>query len=221
MKPEQLLHVLEALQRRINDGFEEAKAMIGGEARGIDVIETSDTRAVDGDVPVPTDAKSWNPSALDTPLPSGAFDELNRLSGVRYDWPDGNIDIYDDFVVYRATGGLAAERYALGHKSSGEKIGFSLGPQGEVRRGITYFQLTDDHTTSDELISYIRGGGKTGKGGFGPADTLPRAYESFKTEPLVDRIFGKWNRLGVVAKSDDTSTMLAHTALQARLRRMA
>jgi hypothetical protein len=71
------------------------------------------------------------------------------------------------------------------------------------------------------VISFIRGGGETGKGGFGPGDALPKAYESFKTEPLADRVFGKWDRLGVVAKSDDTTTMLAHTALQARLRGIA
>jgi hypothetical protein len=209
MEPEQLVDILEALQRRINDGFEEAKAMIGGEARLINVIE------------VPTGAKNWNPSALDTPSPSGKFDKLKSLSGIRYRWPDGNIDDYDDFVVYEGTDALAAEHYAIGHKPNGERVGFAVDPQGEARRGITYFQLTDDHTTSDELISYIRGGGKTGKGGIGPDDALPKAYELFKTEPLADRIFGKWNRLGVVAKSDDTATMLAHTALQARLRGIA
>jgi hypothetical protein len=60
-----------------------------------------------------------------------------------------------------------------------------------------------------------------GRGGFGPSDQLPDAYEPFTTAMLRGRIAGKWNVRAVVANRDDHATMLAHTALQARLRKLA
>jgi hypothetical protein len=216
VEPEQLLGILNTLQSHINAGFEEAKAMI--------VSKTADATGVieeHPEVDTEADATGWITSALDAPLPDGAFEPINQLTGISYRWPDGNIDLYDSFDVYEGTGGLAPDQYAIAHKSNGEQIGFALGPQGETRRGITYFQLTDDYATSNELISYIRGGGKSGKGGFDPADPIPTAYASFKTEPLAHRVRGKWDRLGVVVKTDDVAAMLAHTAIQARLRGIA
>ena len=74
-----------------------------------------------------------------------------------------------------ANGG-SRQQYALGYKENGEAVGFALGAaDGRLQRGIAYFQVTDDISTSNQLISYVRGGGKAGKGGSGPGDALPNA----------------------------------------------
>jgi hypothetical protein len=67
----------------------------------------------------------------------------------------------------------------------------------------------------------IRGGGARGRSGFGSGEALPVAYRDFEIDVLRARIPGKWNVQAVVATSDDCKTMLAHTALEARLRRLA
>lgn len=46
------------------------------------------------------------------------------------------------------------------------------------------------------------------------------AYSGFKVQMLCDRVAGKWNVQAVVANADDFETMLAHAALQAKLRRL-
>jgi len=220
LERESLVSAIEALQEHINVGFEEAKAMIRDD--GLSAVATIETD--EGDLPDSVDQrKRWDTAALDRPLPPGTFEERKPpLKDITYRWVDGSRDHYDDFVIYEGTDGLAGERYAIGHKPNGEKIGFVVyDDEGRSKQGITYFQRAEDITSTDELISYIRGGGTTGKGGFGPADAVPTAYEPFKTEPLADRMAGRWNRLGVVVKSDDVNAMLAHTAVQARLRELA
>jgi hypothetical protein len=214
MEPEQMLRVLDVMQTHINNGFEEAMAYI---RTGL-----SDPAEATEGLAAPTrptaDVSGWSPEALDAPLPTGGFREVDQLSDVSYRWPDGNIDDYTQFVVYEGEAGFAPGRYALGYKPNGEMIGFVLQPDARSKRGLTYFQRADDFVTSNELISYIRGGGATGRAGFEPGDPVPAAYEGFVTQPLGDRVFGKWNRLAVVAAADDTETMLRHTVAQAHLR---
>jgi hypothetical protein len=48
--------------------------------------------------------------------------------------------------------------------------------------------------------------------------TLPKGYRGLRTDILRDRVRGKWNVQAVIADAADADTMLAHTALQARLR---
>lgn len=152
---------------------------------------------------------------------SGGWEELAREAEASYMWPDGNVDHYTNFVSYRGTGDFQGMRLALGYLSRGDVVGFVLGATSASKRGITYFFPTDDFEHSNEMVSMIRGGGKSGRAGFGPADSLPRAYEGFKTEMLRDRRKGKWNVQAVVAHANDHETMLAHTAIQARLRELA
>ena len=213
MEPELLLSVLDTLQTHMNAGFEAAKIRIRENGIG-GVVHQTDTAAQ------PETAAKWNPAALDVPLPAGDFRELEHRSGITYRWPDDNVDKYTDFVVYEGAGGFAPVRLALGRKSNGERVGFVLGPDDRWMRGITYFQRADDFDTSTELLSYIRGGGKNGKAGFGSSDALPTVYSTFQTQPLRQRITGAWNRLGVVVKESNVTSMLGHTFAQGLLRRI-
>jgi hypothetical protein len=155
---------------------------------------------------------------LEGGLPDGSFQEVGRKSGQTYTWGDGTVDEYNDFIQFRGTDGFDGTQFALGLNTKGDVVGFFLGSGGGSKRGITYFFRADNYTASYEMLSMIRGGGATGKAGFGPADTLPDAYQGFKVDVLRDRIRGKWNVQAVVADRDDYGTMLRHTFLQARLR---
>jgi hypothetical protein len=152
---------------------------------------------------------------------SAGWEEVSRESGVTYKWPDGNVDNYTDFVTYHGTGGFTGMTLALGYLNRGDVVGFVLGASGGSKRGITYFFPTDDFDETNEKVSMIRGGGERGRGGFGPRDSLPGAYDGFKIEMLRDRRKGKWNVQAVVAAADDHETMLSHTAIQAKLRGLA
>jgi hypothetical protein len=108
---------------------------------------------------------------------------------------------------------------ALGHE--GEEIaGFVIGPGGS-KRAVTYFWPTDDFPTTREKVSLVKGGGARGRSGFEPHDATPSAYAGFRIEVLCDRVSGKWRRQAVVVATDDFKAMLAHTALQAKLRGLA
>lgn len=218
MENGRLLNVVETLQKHVNAGFEAAKATIRDDGTAAVAI----LEAPEGRSPEPAHKKGWDTAALERPLPDGTFHKSRAVEGVRYRWPDGNVDEYTEFVLFEGIGGFSGERYAVARIANGDVIGFVVyDDEGKSKQGITYFQAADDFASTDEVISYVRGGGTTGKAGFGPFDSLPTAYESFKTEALAERVSGKWNRLGVVAHKDDVMTVLAHTALQARLRRLA
>ncbi len=147
--------------------------------------------------------------------------KTGEQQGETYGWPDGSSDTYTPFVTYvskPAPGWPTIMTLGLGYKDNGEVIGFVLGAGGGSKRGITVFWNADDIATSNEKLSMIRGGGKTGRAGFGEDDPLPDAYVGFEVEMLRDRVAGKWNVKAVVADAHDHETMLNHTALQAKLR---
>jgi hypothetical protein len=165
------------------------------------------------------DATAW---AFGSETVTGGWEEVSSENGVTYRWPDATINTYNPFVTYRGTGDFAGITLALGYrKTNGEVIGFLLGGGGGSKRGLTVFFNADDYAQTNEKVSMIRGGGQTGRAGFGPGEVLPPAYHGFKTEVLGDRVAGKWNVQAVVAKEDDVQAMLSHTALQARLRGLA
>jgi hypothetical protein len=150
---------------------------------------------------------------------TGGWVETSRVeSGETYLWPDGNVVRYKPFVTYSGTGDLTGALLALGYRPTGEVVGFIVGAGGGSKRALTVFFPTDDHATTDEVISMIKGGGDRGRAGFKANDPLPEAYQGFRAEMLASRVSGKWNVQAVVAKADDHTTMLNHTALQAKLR---
>jgi hypothetical protein len=56
---------------------------------------------------------------------------------------------------------------------------------------------------------------------YGIADNLPPVYaQSFRTQIYNERVVypGAWNKVVVVARDDDTATMLSHALIQSRRR---
>lgn len=157
---------------------------------------------------------------LPSQLPHGHFRELGRSTSQTHRWGDGTVEEFDDFIRFRGKGGFEGLQFAVGLNSKHDVVGFLLGASGGSKRALTYFFRADDWAQSYEMLSMIRGGGATGKAGFGPDDPVPTAYQGFKIDVLKNRIGGKWNVLAVVAERDDYATMLRHTFLQAKLRRL-
>lgn len=214
---EQTVRLVGITQRKADELFRELIAEL--EQSLADGVET--LAEVGGSEPtaVPTtSAGSDQAWSIGNTVLSGDWKETNREPGVAYKWGDGSVDTYADFVSYEGTGGYAGMLLALGYHDNGCVVGFALGTSGGSKRGITVFFPADDIATTNEKVSMIKGGGPRGRSGFSSPDALPKAYEGFKTEMLRDRVAGKWNVTAVVADADDHKTMLAHTALQARLR---
>jgi len=151
-------------------------------------------------------------------LGDGGWLEISRSEGETYGWPDGSIETFNPLVTYTGTGLRSGTTVGLGYSENGNIVGF-LGSGGS-RRGLTVFFPADDFDHSNEMASMIRGGGDTGRSGFGPGAALPPAYANFKTDMLKVRVQGKWNVQAVIVKADDFGTMLNHTALQAKLRKL-
>lgn len=154
---------------------------------------------------------------------SGDWHEIDRLRDQSYSWPDGSVDEYGEIVVYEGSAPFAGMRLGIGQNAdparNGETQVFIYGSRGGSARPLTVFFRADDFASSHELVSMIRGREASLKT-FGPTLPLPASYGQFKTDVLGRRIRGKWNVQAVVAKDDDHKTMLTHTALQARLRRL-
>lgn len=206
MTNEQTIQILDVLQRKTNEIFEELRVQL---TDGTPKPETGHS----------TGGRShWT---LDSRAPRGGWREVESVEGQSYRWPDGNVDNYTDFRVYEGSGDFEGMSLALGRNENGEWVGFVLEGGLSSKRGIVYFQLADDFAESGELVSMIRGGGENGRGGFAPGDPTPPAYADFRIDSLKERKAGKWNVQAVVAASDDAETMLNHTAIQARLRGLA
>jgi hypothetical protein len=150
----------------------------------------------------------------------------------RYDetwgWPrqggGTNIEVYAPFKVYegrseegRVRLGLGwCERTAVWGRDRRYIIAFHV--RNGSKQPLVEFLETDDAATSGEFIAIIRGKGATRKEMYAPGDSLPRGYEHLRLEDYRSRVEGGWRRLGVVAHEDDTSSMLDHALIQARLR---
>lgn len=170
-----------------------------------------------GPMEIDEDPGYW---ALDVRKLSGSWHETDRPTGETYSWPDRTVDEYKEFIRFEGDGDFTGTRLALGTKADGDVVGFALGAGGGSKRGITYFFRADNFKQTEELASMIRGGGSTGRAGFSPGEPTPLPYADFKIETLRERKAGKWNVQAVVVDASDFDAMLAHTALQARLRNL-
>jgi hypothetical protein len=208
--------IVEIFQRKVDELCEAVIAELRQPERpGETSVEPTQDQS---DAANDTDSSVWSLAGASF---RGSWEETARQQGVTYRWPDGNIDDYPKFVSYRGTDAYSAMRLALGYDDAGNVVGFILSPKGTSKRGLTCFFPADDSGRTNEMVSMIRGGGPRGRGGFGPGEALPHSYGGFKTDILRDRVAGKWNVQAVVALADDPDVMLAHTALQARLRGLA
>lgn len=204
-------------QRKTNEFFAEAIEVLSSANGAASVSEEVTEPTADG-----PPHKVLSAANLDFPPPRGSWVELRREPDVTYTWPDGNVDRYEDYVIYRGTGDFDGMQLALGYiregVHEGDVVGFHLGEGAGSKRGITYFFPADDFDQTNEKVSMIRGGGEHGRSGFAPGAALPRSYGEMSTDVLRARKAGKWNVQAVVADADDHDAMLTHTALQARLR---
>lgn len=216
-----VLQIIEKAREKANEFFDEISAELVNEGREEPETGTLQPEGTDsGSEP----KEKWN---LDEESVKFKWMQTDEPEGETYRWPDGNVDEYVKFMSFKGGPPLSSGTHSsdmklgIGFLDSGEVVGFVLSNDGAAKRGIAYFQRTDDFEMTGELISMIRGGGKRGRSGFSPDDPIPSAYQEFDVEPLRNRKEGKWNVLGVVA---DPSTpnglgaVLNHTALQARLR---
>jgi hypothetical protein len=126
--------------------------------------------------------------------------EVKRLEGQRYSWPPDAGG--EEENVWR-------EQIWVFHMGSG------LGS----KEPISPFVAADDYDQTREMVSIIRGNGDSRRKMFDASEELPAEYADLKVEILGDRIEGHYNKLCVVARVDDTESMLFHGAAQARLRR--
>jgi hypothetical protein len=213
------VRLVEITQRKADELFEELLAELrSGEPDGPFETVDLDANIAADDRPSGYD-EAW--SFDQVILADGGWMELRRADGETYGWPDSSVDTYHPLVTYTGTGGHTGLTLGLGYKNDGVVVGFVMGGGGGSKRGITVFFPTDDFDKSHEKISMIRGGGDSGRAGFSPSAALPNAYDGFKVEMLRDRVAGKWNVQSVVTDAGDFETMLNHTALQAKLRKIA
>jgi hypothetical protein len=217
MTQETAVRLVEITQRKANELFDELIA----ELQESGIFETVDREAMiaaDDREQVASSGyhEPWSFDAIT--LPDGGWLEIDRSVSETYGWPDGSIETFQPMVTYAGTGLRTGITLSLGHEVRGNIVGF-IG-SGASRRGLTVFFPADDFDHSNEMVSMIRGGGDSGRAGFGPTAALPPAYAGFKTGMLRDRVAGKWNVQAGIADSDDHETMLNHTALQAKLRRL-
>lgn len=218
------LQIIEKAREKTNEFFDEISAELVNEGRQEPETGTlQPTGANSG--PEPKD--KWN---LDGEPVEFKWMQTHEPEGETYRWPDGNVDEYARFMSFKGGPPLEYEihsgeiKLGVGFLETGEVVGFVMSNDGAAKRGIVYFQRTDDFDESGELISMIRGGGKRGRSGFSPDDPPPHAYEAFNLESLRDRKEGKWNVLGITANPSEAEGLMAildHTALQARLRGIA
>lgn len=207
MTSETAVRMVEITQRKANELFEELIAELRDPG-----IERDDQEQPERDLS--GYHRPWSTDNLQ--LVEGGWQEIDRSESETYGWPDGTIETFKPMVTYTGTGLRTGITLGIGYEVGGNVIGF-VG-SGVNRRALTLFFPADDIDKTDEMVSMIRGGGETGRAGFGPADSLPDAYQGFEIAMLSDRVAGKWNRQAVVAKKDDFETMLDHTAIQAKLR---
>lgn len=207
MTSETAVRMVEITQRKANELFEELIAELRDPG-----IEIGDQEPPERDLS--GYHRPWATSDLQ--LAEGGWTEIDRAVSEDYGWPDGSVETFEPLVTYTGTGLRTGITLGLGYSTVENIVGFVGGATG--RRALTLFFPADDIDKTDETISMIRGGGETGRAGFGPADSLPDAYQGFEIAMLSDRVAGKWNRQAVVAKKDDFETMLDHTAIQAKLR---
>lgn len=209
------VRLVEITQRKANELFDELinelqqSGFVGEEVLLAEV-------ALDRQQAAPTSGYEVPWSLDSVTLPEGGWEKIGSEEGATYTWPDSSVETFHPLDTYTGTGERSGITLSLGHKSDGVVIGFF--GSGNSKRGLTVFFKADDFEQSNELVSMIRGGGKRGRAGFGPADAAPPAYSGFKTEMLRDRVQGKWNVLAAIMDADDTDAMLNHTALQAKLR---
>lgn len=143
-----------------------------------------------------------------------------------YTWPEGR-DRYSRYRVFMgATRAEGAVQIGLGETIRTNRWGrdrkyvVAFLSSGSPQQPLAEFVAADDYEETRELVAVIRGS-DGGRRMYGPGDTLPGIYKTaFRTQMYSERVIyrGVWNKVVVVAREDDVTTMLNHALLQSRRR---
>jgi hypothetical protein len=182
------------------------------------VIELVGAHSLSGSSPAVADAP-----AADLPE---EWSLVREREGESYRWPEDR----DRYSPYRVFLGLTRAQGAV-HIGLGETVRESSWGRnrkyvvafltsGSPQQPLAEFVAADDYEETRELVAVVRGS-DGGRRMYNAGDALPRVYEErFRTELYSDRVVypGVWNKIVVVAREDDHSTMLNHALIQGRRR---
>jgi hypothetical protein len=136
--------------------------------------------------------------------------------GESYQWPE----VRDRYSRYRVFVGTTRSEGAV-HIGLGETIRerrwgrdrkyvVAFLSSGSPQQPLAEFVAADDYSETQEFVAVIRG-----------SDTLPQVYQDhFRTQIYSERVVhpGAWNKVVVVARENDSDTMLNHALVQGRRR---
>jgi hypothetical protein len=168
-------------------------------------------------------AASARPGSVDMPED---WRLLHEREGESYRWPKRR-DRYSPYRVFlgttRAEGavqiglGETIRENAWGRERK-YVVAFLSG--GSPQHPLAEFVAADDFADTRELVAVIRGS-DGGRRMYGIGDKLPALYEDrFRTQLYNERVMrpGAWNKVVVVARENDHTTMLNHALIQSRRR---
>jgi hypothetical protein len=151
---------------------------------------------------------------------------LHERDGESYRWPKRR-DGYSPYRVFMGTTRAeGAVQIGLGETIRANAWGrdrkyvVAFRSGGSPQHPLVEFVAADDFEDTRELVAVIRGS-DGGRRMYGIGDQLPAVYaERFRTQIYNQRVAhpGVWNKLVVVAREDDTATMLNHALIQSRRR---
>jgi hypothetical protein len=151
---------------------------------------------------------------------------VREREGESYQWPEER-DRYSRYRVFLGTTRAeGAVHIGLGETIRSNRWGrdrkyvVAFLSSGSPQQPLAEFVAADDYEETRELVAVIRGS-DGGRRMYGAGDTLPAIYqERFQTQMYSERVVyrGVWNKVVVVAREDDDTTMLNHALLQSRRR---
>jgi hypothetical protein len=151
---------------------------------------------------------------------------VREREGESYRWPNG-LDRYKPYRVFMgATRAEGAVQLGLGETIRKNKWGrdrkyvVAFLSAGSPQQPLVEFVATDDYEQTRELVAVIRGS-DGGRRMYGAGDPLPAVYaKRLRTQVFSERVVhpGAWNKIVVVAREDDDTTILNHALIQSRRR---
>ena len=151
---------------------------------------------------------------------------VREREGASYQWP-AERERYSRYRVFiGTTRAEGAVHIGLGETVRKKKWGrdrkyvVAFLSSGSPQQPLAEFVAADDYEETRELVAVIRGS-DGGRRMYGAGDALPGVYrERFRTQMYSERVVyrGVWNKVVVVAREDDDTTMPNHALLQSRRR---
>jgi len=151
---------------------------------------------------------------------------VREREGESYQWPEER-DHYSRYRVFlgttRAEGAVhigLAETIRSNKWGRDRKYIVAFLSSGSPQQPLAEFVAADDYEETRELVAVIRGS-DGGRRMYDAGDALPRVYKDrFRSQLYSERVVyrGVWNKVVVVARENDDTTMLNHALLQSRRR---